>query len=223
MLDIDKQKLEKDFYIFIKDKLISRKEKWIEVKDTFGTYKISNYGRLAHWSKINKWKILKQTNKKGGYFSVVLRLPNKNISKRIHRIVAETFIPNINNLPQVNHKDGDKQNNYIGNLEWCSSKSNFNHAKENKLWVYNEPYKHINNLPKLRICQFSLQGKYIKTYDNAKEASRETGVCSRNILQVANKEEFNKEKHLKRKQAGGFIWKKEINIKGGGCYENEHT
>lgn len=55
--------------------------------------------------------------------------------------------------------------------------------------------------------QYSLKGEFIREFNNAKEAERITGVCGRNILQVANGEEYNKIKHLKRKQAGGFVWK----------------
>ena len=178
-------------------------EIWKDIKGFEGQYRISSFGRLEHYSKRFGWNILKNTNKKVSYFSVILiNRQGKNLSTRLHRLVAEAFIPNPNNYPTINHIDGNKQNNNVENLEWCTQKQNFEHAKENGLWKYNKPYK---TTP---VAQFSLDGKFIKIFPDTKQAQKETGVCSRNILQVVNKEEYNKEKHLTRKQAGGFIWKK---------------
>lgn len=178
-------------------------EIWKDIIGFEGQYRISSLGRLQHYSKRFGWNILKNTNKKGWYFNVVLINKNgKNLSVKLHRLVAEAFIPNPNNYPTINHKDGNKQNNNVENLEWCTPKQNFEHAKSFGLWKYNKPYK---TTP---VCQFSLNGEFIKQFQDAKQAERETGVCARNILQVANKEEYNKEKHLVRKQAGGYIWKR---------------
>ena len=132
-----------------------------------------------------------------------MHLPSKNISKRIHQLVAQAFIPNPHNYPCINHKDGNKQNNKVDNLEWCTQKQNFAHAKNNGLWKYNHPYKCSP------VYQYDLQGCFIAKYDSAQAAQRMTGVCARNILQVASKDEYNKEKHRFRKQAGGFVWKYE--------------
>lgn len=203
MLSFDKGVLEKDFCEFIKDKSISLDECWAEVKDTYGTYKISSYGRLAHWTKKNNWNILKNTNKNGDYFSVILYLQDKNIHTRIHRIVSQAFIPNPLNYPCINHKDGNKQNNKVENLEWCTYKQNLLHAKNIGLWRYNHPYKCKP------IYQYDLNGNFIAKFDNAQIAYKKTGVCARNILQVASKEEYNKRTHSTRKQAGGFVWKYE--------------
>lgn len=203
MIYVNKTILEKEFNEFIKDKLIANDEIWAEVKDTYGTYRIGTYGRLAHWTKINNWHILKNTNKKGNYFSVILYLLGRNISTRIHRLVAKTFISNPNNHLYVNHKDGNKQNNKVENLEWCTQKQNCEHAKCTGLWVYNHPYKCKP------VYQYDFEGNLIARFDNARMAYKETGVCARNILQVASKDEYNKIKHLTRKQAGGFVWKYE--------------
>lgn len=192
--------MEKSFENFIKNKKIDINEIWKEIEGTLGTYQISSYGRVAHWTQKNKWNILKKTNKNGDYLSVVLSVNGAQKTIRIHRLVAKAFIPNPNNFGLVNHKDGNKQNNYFYNLEWCTQKENVAHAKRIGLWKYNHPYKCTP------ICQYDLQGSFIAKYRNAKEAERITGVCSRNILQVASKEEYNKKKHLFRKQAGGFVW-----------------
>lgn len=175
-------------------------EIWKDIKGFENIYQISNFGNLKSLKKDKKGRILKNTNKKGDYFSVVLRNKSNVKHTRIHRLVAETFIPNPNNYPFVNHIDGNKQNNHFKNLEWCTAKQNFEHAKKIGLWEYNHPYKHK------KVCQYDLNGNFIEEYSNSKIASIKTGVCARNILQVANKEPFNNKGGI-RKQAGGFIWR----------------
>ena len=81
-------------------------------------------------------RVLKQKVNKRGYAYVTISINGKLKDISIHRAVAETFIPNPENKPQVNHIDGDKLNNNVNNLEWCSAKDNMKHAVENKLWDY---------------------------------------------------------------------------------------
>ena len=97
-------------------------EVWKDIQGFKGAYQISNLGRLKSFKKDAEGKVLSNTNKKGDYFSVILRKGDKVKSTRIHRLVAEAFIPNENNYPQVHHKDGNKQNNCVDNLEWISTK-----------------------------------------------------------------------------------------------------
>lgn len=68
-----------------------------------------------------------------GYEQVELNVDGKAVKKLVHRLVAETYIPNPDKLPCVNHKDGNKLNNWVGNLEWCTYKENMEHASENNL------------------------------------------------------------------------------------------
>lgn len=75
-------------------------------------------------------KILEQRNNKKGYPTVYLTINGKGISKVVHRLVAQTFIPNPNNLPQVNHINGNKENNSVENLEWCTNEYNMRHSWE---------------------------------------------------------------------------------------------
>lgn len=95
-------------------------EVWIEIEGAKG-YFVSSNGRVRGLTKIMNLAISKK-----GY--PTCRIPNRNYSKPLARTVAIAFIPNPHNLPQVNHKNGNKLNNRIENLEWCTVKQNINHA-----------------------------------------------------------------------------------------------
>lgn len=113
-------------------------EIWKDIKGYEGLYQVSNLGRVKSLDKIivtidrknrcQKEKILKLQISKYGYN--VITLWNNNISKqfKVHRLVAIAFIPNPNNLPQINHIDEDKLNNKIDNLEWCTALENNHHS-----------------------------------------------------------------------------------------------
>lgn len=96
-----------------------------------GLYQVSNLGnvRSLNYNKTKKIQHLKKVvNNKRGYLAVGLSKKGIFKIKTVHRLVAETFISNPNNLPQVNHIDGNKMNNSITNLEWCTKNENQNHA-----------------------------------------------------------------------------------------------
>lgn len=79
-------------------------------------------------------RVLKQTVNKNGYLSVIISVDGHHKLKSVHRLVATTFLPNPDNLPQINHIDGNKTNNCVENLEWCTQSRNMGHAKEHGLW-----------------------------------------------------------------------------------------
>lgn len=96
----------------------------------FENYEISNYGRVKslNYNHANQERILVPEVTKKGYLRICLSKNNIKYKFRIHRLVAEAFIQNPDNLPQVNHKDEDKINNCVDNLEWCDNKYNNNYG-----------------------------------------------------------------------------------------------
>lgn len=105
-------------------------ENWVPIANCDG-YKISNFGSVLgpRGKKIK----LQRYKSRGGYW--FFRMPHKKFSKTIHRLVAMHFLPNPNNLPEVNHKDGNKSNNRASNLEWCTRQYNIRHAHDTGLKV----------------------------------------------------------------------------------------
>ena len=175
------------------------KEIWKPIEDFKDKYEISNLGRIRN---IRTNHILKMTNQYGDYFSIILYDEIHKRSTRIHREVAKVFIPNPNNLPEVNHKDGNKQNNCVDNLEWCSHEYNVQHAFKNGLnsmKILNEINKNKFHEKYGNLYQLDKNKNIINAFETLDEAHNKTGVCKRNILQVINHQEG-------RKQAGGFIW-----------------
>lgn len=105
-------------------------EIWKDIKDYEGLYQVSNLGRVRN-IRHNKNKILKPIYHKK-YYQITLSKNNIRVQYRIHRLVATAFIPNPENLPEVNHKDENKVNNCVSNLEWCDSKYNNNYNNKGK-------------------------------------------------------------------------------------------
>ena len=116
---------------------------WKDVKGFEGHYRVSCCGKVKSLERTVvmkngvprhiKEKIIPWKMKDNGYCFVKLHIGGKYKNKYIHRLVAEHFIPNNKGLPEINHKDGNKQNNRISNLEWVTHSANLIHAYENKL------------------------------------------------------------------------------------------
>lgn len=117
---------------------MSIKEEWRPIKGYEGFYEVSNLGRVRSLDReivrnderkqFYHGITLKNIITKIGYAAVFLCKNNKYTLSHIHRVVATAFIPNPQSLPQVNHIDGNKQNNHVDNLEWCTAKQNTIHA-----------------------------------------------------------------------------------------------
>ena len=181
-----------------------RVEVWKDIKDYEGLYQGSNLGRarsLDRWVKsINgsvrfcKGRILKPCTTKDGYLLVNLCKNGKIKSFLVHRLVAEVFIDNPDNLPQVNHKDENKLNNNAENLEWCSSSYNINFGTRNEKVAE----KNTNGKQCKPILQYTLDGKFVREWKSAKQAEREGGFNQSHITHCCIGE---------RKKHHNFIWK----------------
>lgn len=187
-------------------------EIWRDVPGWDGVYQISNMGRMKSFKVDPSGKVMSLRNKTGDYIRVVLQKHGrKPKTVLVHRLVAKVFIPNPLNLPVVNHKDCDKQNNSVSNLEWCTNSYNVRHS------MYMHPMQNVSMVyynkferPK-SIAQIDKSGNIIAVYGSAKMAQVSTGVCSRNILQVANRTPFNRKGQI-RKTAGGYVWRFESEV-----------
>lgn len=111
------------------------KEKWKLVIGFEGSYEVSNLGRIKSLQRWTVGEHIVPIRLWRGYCMVQLWKNNKNYVRRVHRLVALSFIPNLENKPQVNHKDGNKLNNTLPNLEWMTSSENHQHAYDNKIRV----------------------------------------------------------------------------------------
>jgi hypothetical protein len=142
----------------------------------YENYQVSNFGRV----KNNKNHIMSQDYTKC-YCRVHLYKNGKGKHHLIHRLVAQAFIPNPNKLPQVNHKDENKDNNNVNNLEWCTAKYNNNYGNRNKL----SKIKQINDVIKSKpidVCDLNMN--YITTFPSIEECERKLGVNQSNIIKV---------------------------------------
>lgn len=103
-------------------------EEWKDIIEYEGLYQISNLGRLKRFYKNGNFRIIKPLKDSIGYMMYGLSKNSKFKQFKIHRLVAIYFIPNLNNYPEVNHIDGNKDNYSIDNLEWCTRSQNMKHA-----------------------------------------------------------------------------------------------
>ena len=168
-------------------------EEWKDVKGYEGIYQVSSKGRVKSLNRVDargykiKGKLLKPRLKKDGYVDIHLSSKDKDQSPKIHRLVAETFLPIPEELKkwygtqylQVNHKDENKLSNVVFNLEWCSPKYNTNYGTRNQ--------KISESLSRKPIKMFSKNGLFIKKFISAPAACRFLRKKSAsNIVDAAN-------------------------------------
>lgn len=160
-------------------------EHWKDIIGYEGFYQASNLGNI-----MNKrtGRILKLHQDRKGYMVCCLSKNGKQRVKKVHRLVAEAFIPN-NNLPQINHKDESKSNNRVENLEWCTNLYNAH---------YKDKVKRTGIAHEKAITQFTLEGDYIRSWDSARKAADALNIQNSHISECC-KGKLNK--------TGGYIWK----------------
>ncbi len=161
-------------------------EIWKDIKGYEGLYQVSNLGRVKslNYKHTGKSKIRKTSKDRYGYDQIILNKNSKSKSYKIHRLVAQAFIPNHNNYPSINHKDENKSNNYVENLEWCTV-------------AYNNSYgSRVDMHSKKVICMNTGE-----IFSGTREAQEKTGVdhggisrCCRKIYKTSGKHPITGEK-----------------------------
>ena len=162
------------------------KEVWKDIEGYEGLYQISNLGRVK---RVTTGRILKGGKDRGGYLIVSLYKNNIESKKLIHRLVAQAFIPNTENKPQVNHIDEDKTNNMVSNLNWMTAKENSNHG------THNERMSKTKSIP---IIVTDIKTGESTEFNSGKECARQLGLHDSNITNVLKG---------RRKQTGGYTFK----------------
>ena len=153
-----------------------------DVKGYEGLYAVTSCGKV--WSYINE-KFLKPGVNNDGYLRVNLYKNGKYKSYAIHRLVAMAYLPNPENLPEINHKDENKTNNCLQNLEWCDRKYNINYGN----CIERSSSKH-----KKPILQYDLDGNFIREWPSATDVGREVRCNIKECLRG------------RRKTAYGYKW-----------------
>lgn len=180
-------------------------EVWKDIEGYEGLYQVSNLGRIKSLGRTIirrtrygtlapytiKPRILKPKRCQADYYQVGLfPMEGKAAVAKIHRLVAQAFIPNPDNLPEVNHKDENKANNRADNLEWCTHVENCNYGTRNA---------RVIEKSSKAVLQMDADGNVIAEYPSVIEASRATGIGRRNIGDCCQKPN--------RSHAGGYLWK----------------
>lgn len=166
-------------------------EIWKPIKGFEGFYEVSSFGRIkslesGRWK--NREKILKPAKHKFGYLYVILCKDGIRKNFRVHRLVAENFILNPLNLPQVNHKDEVKTNNCVENLEWCDAKYNINYGTHNEK---------MSKSKSKSVYQYTKSGEFVRGWESTMDIERDLGYFQSNISRCC---------HGKLKSAYKFVW-----------------
>lgn len=168
-------------------------EIWKDIKEYEGLYQISNLGRLRSFpragTKTKQIRIIKINIGNNGYYYATLYKNGISKTVHIHRLVAENFINNINNYNCVNHKDENRLNNNVNNLEWCTQSYNINYGTGNK---------RRSDTEKIKVHQYDLNGNFIKEWEGITDASQKLKISTGNIVCCCKG---------RRKTAGGYKWK----------------
>jgi hypothetical protein len=176
-------------------------EVWKDIEKYKGLYQVSNKGRVRSLDRVDplgrmrKGKIMAPQPNRLGYYMIRLSKNGVRGSIAVHRLVATAFIPNPDDKKEVNHKDGIKSHNYDSNLEWVTRSENITHAYNNGLATQSN--RRHNDYRSKPVAQM-LNGKIIRTYLSAMDASRQSGYSQGNISNCCRG---------RQKSAYGYQWK----------------
>ena len=152
-------------------------EEFRDIPGYEGVYEVSNLGRVKN---VETGRILKPGKDRGGYLLVDLSKNGIRKTVRVHRLVALSFLSNPNNLPEINHRDENRTNNTVDNLEWCTRDYNINYSQSKP------------------VLQFDLNGNFIREWPSTVKVEEETGIWQTSISACCLG---------KRNSAGGYTWK----------------
>lgn len=165
------------------------KEIWKDIPGYEGLYQASNLGNIRSLPRnATKGKLLSFSKSKNGYYHIILSKNNNQKTFNVHRLIMLTFYGKSN--LQIDHIDGNKQNNNLNNLEYVTNSENMKRAYKNGLLKFK----------KNKINQYDMDMNYIKTWYNAGKIEKELNINHSNIIKCCRN---------KRNNAGGFIWKYE--------------
>lgn len=173
------------------------KETWKDVKGYEGQYQVSNLGHVRSL-KFGKVRFLKPRRRKDGYLTVNLCRNSKERNVRIHRLVAEAFIPNPSNFPVINHKDENRTNNVVDNLEWCTQKYNVNYGTGQTRRATKLKGRFVNGPLAKAVLQYDKSGHLVREWPSTIEVQRQTGYAQSHISKCCLG---------KCKTAYGYFWK----------------
>lgn len=189
------------------------KEIWKPIKGYKNVYEVSNLGRVrsvdryleqeswngSKYSHTYKGKVLKQFKSKEGYMKVTLSYKYKLVPKTVHKLVAEAFLDNPNNYPVINHINGNKLDNSVNNLEWCTYEHNNKEAF--RLGLNKPTWKGkigIECPNSKKINQYDLEDNFIRRWDSMRDVQRELNIYAVSISKCCRGIS---------KTAGGFKWR----------------
>ena len=159
------------------------KEQWKAIEESNGMYEVSNTGKVRslNYNKTGLVRELKQKINRYGYCVVTLHIEGKQKYPTVHRLVANAFIPNPDNKPQINHKSGVKTDNSVENLEWSTTSENVKHAfdnglKESSIVHARNTILAYNETCKKPVTAIGMFDDEVLHFDSIKEASVATGV-----------------------------------------------
>jgi len=189
---------------------LTNQEAWMPIGGYDGIYEISDLGRVRSLNRIDargwrrKGRILQPSTHKNGYLLVCLYKDGISETRIVHRLVAEAFIPNPENKPEVSGVDGVIVSNAAKDLAWCDRKEVLfdrgvlHRSMSHEKWGTGEPVKKSVEARRRPVIQYDKNGSEITSYPSVMIAERKTGVKNSNIIKVCRN---------KLKSAGGFMWK----------------
>ena len=151
-------------------------ERFVDIEGYEGLYQISPEGEVYSYYKN---RLLNPVTNSSGYKVVLLYKDKKPTLFYVHRLVAQAFIPNPNNLPQINHLDEDKTNNNVSNLAWCTCKENCNWGSFHQV--------HSDKAYKRPVAAIDDNGNIVATFPSIDAASRAMGLARGTVNRAINK------------------------------------